>query len=145
MCPGGAINGFTLLPDENLKGLLKRSFSCRTLCVNVLRWGHHSVRVRSSDAGAFLRTGPPTTALRISVMTLCGRELASMDADGAWTKPTSARADSLGRPPRAARLLYGGDMVSGETSLSTFGVEDGACLQLVLECRGGDLLLTASI
>ena len=69
-----------------------------------------------------------------------------MDADGAWTKSNiCTRIPGLVGPLlRAARLLYGDGMVSSETSLSMLGVKCGAGIQLVLDRRGGDILLTAS-
>ena len=88
----------------------------------------------SSGAGALLRTDPSTDALRTSVMMLGGLEVASMDVDAAWTnKDTCSRIPGLAVPPLpAARLLYKGDMISGETSLCTSGVEDCDYLQLFI-------------
>ena len=63
-----------------------------------------------------------------------------MDADGAWTKSNiCSRIPGVGSLLRAARLLYGDDMVSNETSLSMPGVKCGTSIQLVLDRRGGDL------
>ena len=64
------------------------------------------------SCGSF-RTGPPTLALRVFVIALGGRELALMDANGAWTKSDiCSRISRLVRPPlRAARSLHGVDMV----------------------------------
>ena len=87
-------------------------------------------------AGDLLRTSPP--ALRISVITREGQELASMDAGGAWAKSNicSRIPGPVGPLRRAARLLYGDDMVSNETSLSMHGGKCGASIQLVLDRRG---------
>jgi len=43
---------------------------------------------------------------------------------------------------RAARLRYGDDLVSSETSLSMLGDKCCACIQLVFDLCGGDILLT---
>ena len=69
-----------------------------------------------------------------------------MDADGAWTMSNICmRVPGLVGPLlRAARLLYGDCMVSSETSLSMLGVKCGAGIKLVLDRRGGDILITAS-
>ena len=55
-----------------------------------------------------------------------------MDADGAWTK-----SNICSRIPGLV-------MVSSETSLSMIYVKRGAGIHLVLDRRGGDILLTAS-
>jgi len=55
-----------------------------------------------------------------------------MDADGAWTK-----SNICSRIPGLV-------MVSSETSLSMIYVKRGADIHLVLDRRGGDILLTAS-
>jgi len=92
------------------------------------------------------RATPGLVRMRVSVVTLGGRELASMSLDGAATKQ-----DICGRIPglvgpllRAARLLYGCTEMSDGQSLDAVRAEDGALLHFVFDQRGGDLLLTAS-
>jgi len=90
------------LPTRELKGttVVFLSKSLRE-CAQVGPSVGSSTQKKSSDAGAFLRTGPPPMALRISVMALCGRELVSMDADRAETNSDiSTRAPGIkGLPP----------------------------------------------
>ena len=84
--------------------------------------------------------------MRISVLTLAGKELVSIaDAESSWTKDEiCARIPGLeGLHRWAARLLYGEAELAGETSLSMLDVGDGASLRLVLDRSGGDLVLSA--
>ena len=70
------------LPECELEGstVVFLSNSLRE-CAQVGSSVGSSTQKKSSDAGGFLRTGPLPIALRIFMMTLCGRELALMDAD----------------------------------------------------------------
>ena len=76
-------------------------------------------------------------------MTIGGRGLASRDADGTRTKMViCVRIPGLVGPLlRATHLLYAGDRIS---SLSMLGDKHGACIHLVLDRRGRDVLLTTS-
>ena len=92
------------------------------------------------------RTGPPAIAMRVSVMTIGGRELASIDEDCTRTKMfICVRIPGLVGPLLfATRLLYAGDKISDRTSLSMLGDEHGACIRLVLDRRGRDVAFTTS-
>eukprot|EP00428_Durinskia_dybowskii_P040407 CAMPEP_0170260578 /NCGR_PEP_ID=MMETSP0116_2-20130129/30166_1 /TAXON_ID=400756 /ORGANISM="Durinskia baltica, Strain CSIRO CS-38" /LENGTH=461 /DNA_ID=CAMNT_0010511635 /DNA_START=57 /DNA_END=1444 /DNA_ORIENTATION=+ len=83
--------------------------------------------------------------MRLSVTTLAGRAIATLEADASWTKSdVCSHIPELSGPQQAwAHLLYGGAELVGEMTLAGLEVVEGGFLQLVFESGGRWEVLTA--
>ena len=88
----------------------------------------------------------PLAEMHLVVVSLSGRELASFEAAGEWSRrDLCARIPSLGGSlARSARFVCGPTVLDGDDTLDDVGVGDAATVTLVLDVHFAFVVMTAS-
>ncbi|ORZ17200.1 ubiquitin-related domain-containing protein [Absidia repens] len=74
----------------------------------------------------------------IKVKTLTGKEIeVDIEPNDAISRIKERVEEKSGIPPPQQRLIYGGKQMADEMSASSYGVDGGSVLHLVLALRGG--------